>query len=488
MGFTVNGTAINVFGSYGDVVQVPVTGNTFTLAWSGIPTSGGSQTMLSMELIDKTTSTYVNMSCPEAHNSPDYQIYLSWVGSFASEYWMYLDGCSSDGSLTFTSASTLSDLKISLNWSYNGSDSRYNSGGGSVIFVNPTPTKCTAPSGVSVSASEVSGDTAQLRFTEGAGGTLNTFEDYQIQYSDGSSSTPAGSSASWSDLTTGTSSPVSVSVPSTVGIYRSYRIRTRGSVGASYYSDWAYSTNTVRKVFSVSKPVAALVSTSGSRCEMYVAISSEITGATGAITYEWRKSGESTVLLSTTDPAQHLVISEASLSTVNSFYVRATATINGVTKYTDSDPVTFYYDPTFTDASNLRISPEKGLSATLIWTPGSLSSGGTVTHQLAVSRDSGMTYVVLASNANTPYTVTQAALEAIGVQEGDSLLFRIVASGNGNTGIPLTVGFTYTQESTAQIYAHYYDGTDFVPCVLDMWDGTQWVRCAAQRFDGSDFV
>jgi len=47
--------------------------------------------------------------------------------------------------------------------------------------------------------------------------------------------------------TSATSSILNVSPPATRGHYRRFRIRTRGTAGEDYYSDWTISSNTVRK-------------------------------------------------------------------------------------------------------------------------------------------------------------------------------------------------------------------------------------------------
>lgn len=467
--FAVNGTGINPFNSYSSVTNVTATSTTeFTLSWSGIPTSGdSSQTMLSLELRAADGTSTATFYCSSMTNSPNTIAYMSWVGTFPIG--MYINGLASSGSLTFSYPSGLVGCRLSVDWSYNGSDSSIQSGGTYVNFISPTPGTCVAPSNVAVSASESTGGNVSLTFTEGAGNTLNTFQDYLVQYSDDSGST-------WADLTTGTSSPISAAVPSTVGVSRTYRIRTRGSAGSSYYSSWAYSSNSVLRTFALSQPIASLVSSSGSHCELYIGLTSTITGGSGTITYEFYRSGDSTPLLSTTDSTMHYTVAESSLSTTNSFYIRATCTVNSITKTSSSDPVVFTYDPTFTDASGFGVTPQTGSSATLAWTPGSLSGGGTVSHQLSVSVDSGVTYTVLSSAAATPYAISQADLVALGATDGMEIRFTLVASGNGNTGVTQLVTFTYSESAAASIYVSYYDGSSFVDCYADRWDGTQWVR------------
>ena len=459
----INGMALPIYA--GTSISIASSSTTeFQLSWTGMPTSSTATYPLIYINVQGWDETY-SFSSSSLTNSPSSNVRILFAGS--DQIWgcAYLRTNSADGSVNVTIAAGLIGKKLKVSYFTDSTTEYYCD----VTFYQNTPQACYPPSNVSVSATESVGGSVPLAFTEGAGNTLNTFSDYQVQYSDDSGST-------WADLTTGTSSPISVAVPSTVGVSRTYRIRTRGSSGSSYYSSWAYSSNSVLRTFSVSQPNAGLVTYSGSHCELYVALSSSITGGTGTITYEFYRSGDSTPLLSTTDSTMHYTVAESSLSSTNSFYIKATCTINGITKATSSDPVVFTYDPTFTDASGLGVSPQTGSQATLTWTPGSLSGGGTVSHQLSVSVDSGVTYTVLSSAATTPYVVTQSDFETWGVNDGDEVRFTLVASGNGNTGVTQLVTFTYSESASGSIFVSYYDGSSFVDCYADRWDGTQWVR------------
>ena len=106
-------------------------------------------------------------------------------------------------------------------------------------------TACGAPTSPAVSQT-LSRGAVTLSWGAGSAGTNNSVTGYDVQRrlsSDGSSW------GSWEDVpgspVTGTS--LSVSPPDTVGSYYQYRVRTRGSAGSGYYSDWVTSTNTLRR-------------------------------------------------------------------------------------------------------------------------------------------------------------------------------------------------------------------------------------------------
>ena len=60
--------------------------------------------------------------------------------------------------------------------------------------------------------------------------------------------------------TTATSGSVATSPPSTRGNYRRFQVRTRGTAGASYYSGWKVSTNSVRRNTAPKAPTTAVAS------------------------------------------------------------------------------------------------------------------------------------------------------------------------------------------------------------------------------------
>ena len=108
-------------------------------------------------------------------------------------------------------------------------------------------TACGAPTACSVNTT-VSEGNVTLSWSGASSGTLNTISSYEIQYSDSSNGSTWGAWTALSTVTTtATSGSLSVEPPSTRGDYRRFQVRTRGSAGASYYSGWKVSTNSVRR-------------------------------------------------------------------------------------------------------------------------------------------------------------------------------------------------------------------------------------------------
>lgn len=104
-----------------------------------------------------------------------------------------------------------------------------------------------APTACSVSATLAEGNVA-LSWSGASDGAGNAITSYEIQYSDSADNSNWGA---WTALTivntSATSSIISVSPPTTRGNYRRFRVRTRGTAGESFYSDWTISSNTVRR-------------------------------------------------------------------------------------------------------------------------------------------------------------------------------------------------------------------------------------------------
>ncbi len=108
-------------------------------------------------------------------------------------------------------------------------------------------TACGAPSVCSISSTLSEGNVT-LSWSGASGGTNNAIFSYEIQYSDSSNNSTWGSWVALTTVaTTATSGSVSVAPPATRGYYRRFQVRTRGAAGASYYSGWKISTNSVRK-------------------------------------------------------------------------------------------------------------------------------------------------------------------------------------------------------------------------------------------------
>ena len=102
-----------------------------------------------------------------------------------------------------------------------------------------------APSAPSV-AETVSREAVLLSWGAGSAGTNNAVTGYDVQYCDSADGVTFGS---WQ---TASGSPVSgaqlsVSPPGSAGYYRKFRVRTRGSAGADWYSDWVESADMLRR-------------------------------------------------------------------------------------------------------------------------------------------------------------------------------------------------------------------------------------------------
>ncbi|NLB90837.1 MAG: hypothetical protein GX786_06430 [Clostridiales bacterium] len=107
-------------------------------------------------------------------------------------------------------------------------------------------TACSPPTSLSLSASLAEGNIT-LSGSGAKAGTQNNINSYEIQYAESSNGSSWGG---WTGLTTvntsATSFSASVSPSGTRGNYRKFRVRTRGSAGADYYSGWKES-GAVRK-------------------------------------------------------------------------------------------------------------------------------------------------------------------------------------------------------------------------------------------------
>lgn len=113
------------------------------------------------------------------------------------------------------------------------------------IPIKPRYSHVGAPSAPQVSA-QVSRDAVTLSWGAGSAGTNNDVTGYDVQYAD---STDGASWGSWTSANGSPASGTSLTVlpPDAVGSYRKFRVRTRGSAGADWYSSWVESTNTLRR-------------------------------------------------------------------------------------------------------------------------------------------------------------------------------------------------------------------------------------------------
>ena len=121
-----------------------------------------------------------------------------------------------------------------------------------------TPDKCKAPTSVTVNATAKT-----LTISGGAGGDLNTFTGYGISWRD--AKIGSNNYGAWSSdvVVTSTSNKVTYNITAPNGYVRQFRVRTLGSAGAAYYSDYVTGTtlvgNTPPKTPQIKLPAANAV-------------------------------------------------------------------------------------------------------------------------------------------------------------------------------------------------------------------------------------
>lgn len=144
-------------------------------------------------------------------------------------------------------------------------------------------TACSAPTSCSVSPVLSEGGVT-LSWSGASGGISNSISSYEIQYSDSTDNSTWGA---WTALatvdTTATSGSVATSPPSTRGNYRRFQVRTRGTAGASYYSGWKVSTNSVRRNTAPKPATSAVASPAVYSNETITLTWSGASGGTSAI-------------------------------------------------------------------------------------------------------------------------------------------------------------------------------------------------------------
>ena len=114
----------------------------------------------------------------------------------------------------------------------------------SVTYNFKTPyTSCGAPTTCSVNKT-VASDNVTLSWSGATAGTNNAVTGYEVQRAESVNGSTWGG---WQALTTTTAASLAVAPPATPGNYYKYRVRTRGSAGASYYSSWKESSNRLRR-------------------------------------------------------------------------------------------------------------------------------------------------------------------------------------------------------------------------------------------------
>lgn len=232
---------------------------------SGMP-APSSSTSVSGSRPTKVTSGY-NYTVSAGQGAKDIAIstaLIDSIGSGASNCLFMDAGSSTLNYMGFGARDNLSQIVLTINWA-------------------SRTTACSAPTSCSLNATLSEGNVT-LSWSGASGGINNSISSYEIQYSDSADNITWGA---WTALTTvtttATSGSTSVAPPSTRGNYRRFQVRTRGTAGASYYSGWKVSTNSVRRNTVPSPANTAVASPSNYSDETITLTWSGASGGTSAI-------------------------------------------------------------------------------------------------------------------------------------------------------------------------------------------------------------
>ncbi len=196
---------------------------------TGIP-AVSSSTNVSASRPTKVTSGY-NYTVSAGQGDKTFNIATALVDSIGSgaSNCLFIDaGSSTTNYMSFKGRNDLTKIVLTINWAIR-------------------TTAAGAPTSCSLSSTLAEGNVS-LSWSGAKAGTNNAISFYEIQYSDSTDNSTWGS---WTALTTvttsATSGSLSVAPPVTRGNFRRFRIRTCGTAGSSYYSNWKVSTNSVCK-------------------------------------------------------------------------------------------------------------------------------------------------------------------------------------------------------------------------------------------------
>ena len=229
-------------------------GTTFTASASGATVTGASITSGTLYLSSIRTYSgvgYLDFSLGSGTGS---------TGTFSSNSSTHSDTVSlsgySNALLTAGSGTISFTLRRTTSGSGNVLNLRSGISGTLTLNYQLNSTACTAPTACSANSALSEGNVT-LSWSGAASGTNNAISSYEIQYSESSDNATWGA---WTALTTvtttATSGSVSVAPSSTRGNYRRFQVRTCGTAGASYYSGWKVSTNSVRRNTLPTAPTA----------------------------------------------------------------------------------------------------------------------------------------------------------------------------------------------------------------------------------------
>lgn len=213
-------------------------------------------------------------------------------------------------------------------------------------------TACGAPTACSVSAALAEGNVT-LSWSGASGGAGNAINSYEIQYSESSDGSAWDAWTALSTVTsTSTSGTLSVAPSSTRGNYRRFQIRTRGAAGASYYSVWRVSSNSVRRNVLPTPPRTVTASPSVySGNQITVAWSDAVVGTSIIRSYLIQQSTstdnqatwsawETAATVTTSETFGSVVVSAVGVSrTFTRYRISVTDSLGGVTAYVLSNTV-----------------------------------------------------------------------------------------------------------------------------------------------------
>lgn len=107
---------------------------------------------------------------------------------------------------------------------------------------------CGAPTSVTLGKTLSSGEQVQLSWSGASAGNSNAITGYEVYRYESSDGASWGSEVRVGSVSTSaTSGSLMVDPPSTYGNYYRFAVRTLGAAGASYYSGWTNSGNTLRR-------------------------------------------------------------------------------------------------------------------------------------------------------------------------------------------------------------------------------------------------
>ena len=197
-------------------------------------------------------SVKLTFACGNTYNAPGAQRVYWGTSSSGTSLWSFsgnADGKSYSIDLTsrITGNGTYSLYFYKSANSSSSQSNVYFSGVTITVEYTIPYTACGAPTSCKVAVT-ITHNATTLSWSGATAGTSNAISSYGVQRCESSDGSTWGS---WVDLatvsSTATSGSLSVSPPSTYGNYYKYRVRTQGAAGASYYSGWKESTNTLRR-------------------------------------------------------------------------------------------------------------------------------------------------------------------------------------------------------------------------------------------------